>query len=229
MATSTENFKFKKPDESDFYDVQDQNGNWDIADQELEKLNNPTFEDYTGDTSVPAASAAIEELRSKSKLGVLLSNIKAAFKGACLIGHIVNNCVTDNPNLPLSAAQGKALMDAVNVLNTKGKIYYASGSKNAEYKVETGLVEVTVPAGKYLVLAANSVTTPNTGQMSCGLGASSGTLIGENTTRTESTSGGGVVNFAYLDTDNISTIKTSGYGYNDESYMYRSILVAIRL
>ena len=118
MATSTENFKFKKPDESDFYDVQDQNGNWDIADQELEKLNNPTFEDYTGDTSVPAASAAIEELRSKSKLGVLLSNIKAAFKGACLIGHIVNNCVTDNPNLPLSAAQGKALMDAVNVLNT---------------------------------------------------------------------------------------------------------------
>lgn len=229
MATSTENFKFKKPDESDFYDVQDQNGNWDIADQELEKLNNPTFEDYTGDTSVPAASAAIEELRSKSKLGVLLSNIKAAFKGACLIGHIVNNCVTDNPNLPLSAAQGKALMDAVNVLNTKGKIYYASGSKNAEYKVETGLVEVTVPAGKYLVLAANSVTTPNTGQMSCGLGASSGTLIGENTTRTESTSGGGVVNFAYLDTDNISTIKTSGYGYNDESYIYRSILVAIRL
>ncbi len=119
MATSTENFKFKKPDESDFYDIQDQNGNWDIADQELEKLNNPTFEDYTGDTSVPAASAAIEELRSKSKLGVLLSNIKAAFKGACLIGHIVNNCVTDRSDLPLSAAQGKALMDAVNVLNTK--------------------------------------------------------------------------------------------------------------
>lgn len=120
MATSTENFKFKKPDESDFYDVQDQNGNWDIADQELEKLNNPTFEDYTGDTSVPAASAAIEELRSKSKLGVLLSNIKAAFKGACLIGHIVNNCVTDRSDLPLSAAQGKALMDLYNVLNTKG-------------------------------------------------------------------------------------------------------------
>ena len=119
MATSTENFKFKKPDESNFYDVQDQNGNWDIADQELEKLNNPTFEDYTGDTSVPAASAAIEELRSKSKLGVLLSNIKAAFKGACLIGHIVNNCVTDRSDLPLSAAQGKALMDLYNVLNTK--------------------------------------------------------------------------------------------------------------
>ena len=139
MATSTENFKFKKPDESDFYDIQDQNGNWDIADQELEKLNNPTFEDYTGDTSVPAAGAAIEELRSKSKLGVLLSNIKAAFKGACLIGHIVNNCVTDRSDLPLSAAQGKALMDAVNVLNTK------VGSYTNEYEKFTETV-----LGKYV-------------------------------------------------------------------------------
>ena len=46
MATNTKNFKFKKPDESDFYDVQDQNGNWDMADEELEKLNAPTFEDH---------------------------------------------------------------------------------------------------------------------------------------------------------------------------------------
>ena len=176
---------------------------------------------------IPVAGDTPKTLLGKTKK--FFESIKNWMTGVCLLGHIVNNCVTDNPNLPLSAAQGKALMDLYNVLNTKGKIYYASGSKNAEYKVETGLVELTVPAGKYLVLAANSVTTPKTGQMSCGLGASSGTLIGMNTTRTESTSGGGVVNFAYLDTDNISTIKTSGYGYNDESYMYRSILVAIRL
>lgn len=95
MAVNTDNFGFKKPDESDFYDVQDQNNNWDIADRELEKLNNPTFEDYTGDASEPEAVTAIEALKSKSKIGTLLSNIKAAFKGACLIGHIVNNCVTD--------------------------------------------------------------------------------------------------------------------------------------
>ena len=121
MAVNTDNFGFKKPDESDFYDVQDQNGNWDIADQALEKLNNPTFEDYTEDTSVPEAVTAIEALKSKSKIGVLLSNIKAAFKGACLIGHIVNNCVTDRSDLPLSAAQGKALQDLINVLNNEQK------------------------------------------------------------------------------------------------------------
>ena len=54
-------------------------------------------------------------------------------------------------------------------------------------------------------------------------------MIGINTTRTESFGGGGALNFAYLDTNNISTIKTSGYGYINESYMYKSVLVAIRL
>ena len=111
MATSTENYNFKKPDESDFYDIADENKNWDLADEALKNLDTPPFEDYTGSTAVPAATDAINQMKSKRKLGVLLSNIKAAFKGACLIGHIVNNCVTDNAGLPLSAAQGKVLKD----------------------------------------------------------------------------------------------------------------------
>ena len=117
MATNTTNYSFKKPDESDFYDVQDQNGNWDMADEALKSLDTPTFEDYTGSTPVPAANTAIDGIKSKTKLSALMSNIKAAFKGACLIVHIVNNCVTNNPNLPLSAAQGKVLMDLYTRLN----------------------------------------------------------------------------------------------------------------
>lgn len=89
----------------------DQNKNWDLADKILKNLDTPTFEDYTGSTAVPSATDAIDQIKSKGKLGALLANIKAAFKGACLIGHIVNNCVTDNAGLPLSAAQGKVLMD----------------------------------------------------------------------------------------------------------------------
>lgn len=125
MATNTKNFKFKKPDESDFYDVQDQNGNWDMADEELEKLNAPTFEDYSGGTSLPEASSAIDGIKSGFSLPTLLSNIKAAFKGACLLGHIVNNCVTNRSDLPLSAAQGKALMDMLTKLNgdLKKRVY----------------------------------------------------------------------------------------------------------
>ena len=132
MATNTKNYNFKKPDESDFYDIQDQNGNWDIADEKMEELSAPTFEDYSGTTSVPEASTAIEAIKSKKKIPEILANIKAAFKGVCLLGHIVNNCVTDNARLPLSAAQGKVLMDAVTKLNSEASTHLKeSGSENS--------------------------------------------------------------------------------------------------
>ena len=134
MATNTTNYSFKKPDESDFYDVQDQNGNWDMADEALKSLDTPTFEDYTGSTPVPAANTAIDGIKSKTKLSALMSNIKAAFKGACLIGHIVNNCVTNNPNLPLSAAQGKVLMDLYTQLNgDTAKTIYSNVFRDVQY------------------------------------------------------------------------------------------------
>ncbi|MBC5712517.1 hypothetical protein H8S75_31950 [Hungatella sp. L12] len=118
MATNTANYNFKKPDESDFYSVQDQNNNWDKADTALKNLDTPTFEDYSGSTTVPDAATAINNIKSKGKLSTILSNMKAAFKGVCLIGQIVNNCVTNNSKLPLSAAQGKELMDLYTVLNS---------------------------------------------------------------------------------------------------------------
>lgn len=118
MATNTTNYNFKKPDESDFYSIQDQNNNWDKADAALKDLDTPTFEDYSGSMTVPDAATAINSIRSKGKLSTILSNMKAAFKGACLIGQIVNNCVTNNAKLPLSAAQGKALMDLYTQLNS---------------------------------------------------------------------------------------------------------------
>ena len=118
MATNTTNYNFKKPDESDFYSIQDQNGNWDKADAALKDVDTPTFEDYSGSMTVPDAATAIISIRSKGELSTILSNMKAAFKGACLIGQIVNNCVTNNAKLPLSAAQGKALMDLYTQLNS---------------------------------------------------------------------------------------------------------------
>ena len=118
MATNTTNYNFKKPDESDFYSVQDQNNNWDKADAALKDLDTPTFEDYSGSATVPDAATAIGNIKSKGKLSTTFSNIKAALKGACLIGQIINNCVTDNAKLPLSAAQGKALMDLYTKLNS---------------------------------------------------------------------------------------------------------------
>ena len=156
MATNTKNFKFKKPDESDFYDVQDQNGNWDMADEELEKLNAPTFEDYSGGALLPEASSAIDGIKSGFSLPTLLSNIKAAFKGACLLGHIVNNCVTNRSDLPLS--QGKVLMDMLTKLNGDFGTFYWSGTGNIEIlsdKINNWVQDetnfITLPAGRYIL------------------------------------------------------------------------------
>ena len=135
MATNTTNYNFKKPDESDFYSVQDQNNNWDKADAALKDLDTPTFEDYSGSTTVPDAATAINNIRSKGKLSTILSNMKAAFKGACLIGQIVNNCVTNNAKLPLSAAQGKALMDLYTQLNSDLENRVINNNINQKIKI----------------------------------------------------------------------------------------------
>lgn len=116
MATNTKNFNFKKPDESDFYSIQDQNGNWDLADEELQKLNEPAFEDYTTGTSVPSAATALEALKSKIKLPIWMSNVVAFCKGCCTLAMIVNNCVSSDADKPLAAAQGKVLQDQLTKL-----------------------------------------------------------------------------------------------------------------
>lgn len=66
---------------------------------------------------IPVAGDTPKTLLGKTKK--FFESIKNWMTGVCLLGHIVNNCVTDRSDLPLSAAQGKALMDLYNVLNTK--------------------------------------------------------------------------------------------------------------
>lgn len=75
------------------------------------------FEAPSENFPVPAVK---EKAKTRwGKVKKFCEDFKAWMTGVCLLGHIVNNCVTNNPNLPLSAAQGKALMDLYTVLNTK--------------------------------------------------------------------------------------------------------------
>ena len=66
---------------------------------------------------VPVAGESPKTLWGKVKK--FIEDFKNWMAGVCLIGQIVNNCVTNNANLPLSAAQGKVLMDLYTVLNAK--------------------------------------------------------------------------------------------------------------
>ena len=154
MATNTKNFNFKKPDESDFYSIQDQNGNWDLADEELQKLNEPAFEDYTTGTSVPPAATALEALKSKIKLPVWMSNVVAFCKGCCTLAMIVNNCVSSDADKPLAAAQGKVLQDQVTKLYSdlrnvdavvKGSLLDYAKNVNTFENVNTGDPSTDIP------------------------------------------------------------------------------------
>lgn len=123
----TPNYKLKKPEGADPVDIQDFNDNADLIDAALKKkaessggdisgMTVKTLDDITTEFPVPVAGESTKTFLGKVKK--FFSDTKNWMTGVCLIGQIVNNCVTNNAKLPLSAAQGKVLMDLYNVLNT---------------------------------------------------------------------------------------------------------------
>ena len=95
----------------------------DISDTVITSAEEPTAE-----YPVPAAGDSTKVFLGKTRK--FFSDIKNWMTGVCMLGQIVNNCVTDNAKLPLSAAQGKQLMDLYNVLNTNQKVRTVSESAN---------------------------------------------------------------------------------------------------
>ena len=123
----TPNYKLKKPEGTDQVDIQDFNDNADLIDAALKKKSDSaggdisemtikTLDSITTDFPIPEAGEKPREFLGKVKK--FFVGTKNWMTGVCLIGSIVNNCVTDNARLPLSAAQGKVLMDLYTVLNT---------------------------------------------------------------------------------------------------------------
>ena len=114
MATKTEIYEFRKKEENDFYNVEDFNNNMDMMETALTE-----FDDSGTAEGVTSFPDMLAKLVTGNKLAVTLKNLKAGLQFVLHAGSIVNNCVTDNPNLPLSAAQGKTLQDMITVLNNE--------------------------------------------------------------------------------------------------------------
>ena len=92
---------------------------------------------------VPAAGDSAKVFLGKTRK--FFADIRNWMTGVCMLGQIVNNCVTDNAKLPLSAAQGKALMDLYNVLNTKQEKkcdYYSVMGNNVVLKIPNNLSHI---------------------------------------------------------------------------------------
>lgn len=61
-----------------------------------------------------------------------VENLKNTMDTMLKISEIVNNCVTDNPDLPLAAAQGKFLMDQITGLYSDISIRYNEEDENIQ-------------------------------------------------------------------------------------------------
>ena len=106
MATKTEKYELRKKEENDFYNIEDFNDNMDKLETALTE-----FDDSGSVDGISSFTEMLTKFVTGNKLAVTLGNLKAGLQFVLHTGSIVNNCVTDNPKLPLSAAQGKVLMD----------------------------------------------------------------------------------------------------------------------
>lgn len=122
----TTNYNLKKPEGADPVNIQDFNDNADSLDTELKKrvassggdISNTkiaTADSITTEFPVPAAGDTPKAFLGKMKK--FAEDFKNLKTGLLTIGMLVNNCTTNNANLPLSAAQGKVLMDLYTQLN----------------------------------------------------------------------------------------------------------------
>lgn len=109
----TEKYEFKKPVQNDFFDANDISDNMDKIETALTE-----FDDSGSVDGITSFTDMLTKLVTGNKLAVTLRNLKAGLQFVLHAGSIVNNCVTDNAKLPLSAAQGKALQDAITQLNS---------------------------------------------------------------------------------------------------------------
>ena len=124
----TENLKLKMPEKNEYINIADINENTEKIDNELAKKADASGGDIsetvitsteTSQAEYPVPAAGDSAKTVLGKVQKFFGDLRNWMTGVCLLGQIVNNCVTDNAKLPLSAAQGKVLMDLYNVLNTK--------------------------------------------------------------------------------------------------------------
>ena len=123
MATKTDKYELRKKEDNDFYNIDDFNDNMDKIETALTE-----FDDSGSADGITSFTDMLTKLVTGNKLAVTLRNLKAGLQFVLHAGSIVNNCVTDNAKLPLSAAQGKVLQDAIAKLNSDLGVKLTKGS-----------------------------------------------------------------------------------------------------
>lgn len=173
----TDNFNLKKPEQTDFYNVDDFNENFGTIDAEMKNrketqaqdardiadLKNPTFDDSGTVEGISSFPDFLSKFKSKVNIFQWFRDFKAGAQFILHAGQIVNNCVTNNPGLPLSAAQGKVLMDLYNQVNDDLN-YPLYPANERDYKVVFDEIFQKIGplgVGRYKILSMKMAGTPS--------------------------------------------------------------------
>ena len=136
--------------------------------QDIMDIESPEFDDSGTVEGISSFPSFLEAMKSRMNFFRFFRNLKAGLQFVLHAGQIVNNCVTDNAGLPLSAAQGKVLKDLytqlysdLNTTNnnlsnsgipivkkitdlysikTSGFYYYDAGATNAPLSSRGGMI-----------------------------------------------------------------------------------------
>jgi hypothetical protein len=119
-----------------------------------ESVETPEFDDSGTVEGISSFPSFLETMKSKMNFFQFFRNLKAGLQFVLHAGQIVNNCVTDNAGLPLSAAQGKALMDKYTQLYSETErlngykvSYYGSFDKTLEELYDLSKMNTTCYIG----------------------------------------------------------------------------------
>ena len=119
----------------------------------VEDVEAPEFDASGTVEGITDKTSLLASFVTRMPLVKFMRNVVAGFKLVLYAGQIVDNCVTNNAKLPLSAAQGKALMDLYTVLNTK------IGAKVAVVSFEKSSIPIAAGADFYAYIPIDIDTT----------------------------------------------------------------------
>ena len=201
--------------------------------QDIMDIESPEFDDSGTVEGISSFPSFLEAMKSKMNFFQFFRNLKAGLQFVLHAGQIVNNCVTDNAGLPLSAAQGKALMDKYTQLYSDlGVFLTASGTKAAVFKGYVEITNLKLYAGHtYLVLGktGSSISVSLISARVVSPSSEYGSAFNFLESRTTGSNGGGCVTAAIITLTKDYTVPLQGYGYDNATYDYSGFLIAIQL
>ena len=135
--------------------------------QDIMDIESPEFDDSGTVEGISSFPSFLETMKSKMNFFQFFRNLKAGLQFVLPTGQIVNNCVTDNSSLPLSAAQGKVLKDLYTQLYSDTNVITANYKKGTTFLDNIGSLSSAsqlTHSGFYAFLTITSKVNADAGE-----------------------------------------------------------------